>query len=93
MVCLLSEETSGESWFVCRRDEDATFRMFGLGAVMDADAGSAWDLPKNRKEPFEFRTHRHPYSIDQRRNEEIGILKGVADRSQYFLKAALCHQE
>ena len=93
MVCLFGEETSGESWLVGRRDEDATFRMFGLGATMKSDAGSSGYLAKNRKEPFEFRAHCHPYSIDQRRNEKICILNGVADRSQYFLKAALRHQE
>ena len=52
---LFCEEACRERLFVCRIDEDATERMFRLGASMDADARAAGDLFQYWEQSMELR--------------------------------------
>jgi hypothetical protein len=81
---LLGEEAGGEGLLVGGGDKDAAFGVFGLGAAVEADAGSAGDLAEDRQRALELRRVGDLYAIDESRDEVICVFEGVADIVQTF---------
>ena len=58
--------------------------MFGEGAAVDTDAGAPGDLEEDRQRAAEARGEGDLYAVDERRDEIVGILEGVADKVPAF---------
>ena len=77
MVGLFGEEAGGEGLLVGGGDKDTAFGVFGAGAAVEADAGSAWDLAEDRQRALELRRVGDLYAVDESRDEVVGVLKGI----------------
>ena len=51
--------------------------MFGAGAAVEADAGSAWHLAEDRQRALELRALSDLYAVDESRDKVVGVLKGI----------------
>ena len=88
---LFSEPTSREFLLIGAADKDTAFTVLRASASMKPDAASAGNLSNDGKESLKLRRLRHAYSVYQRRNEIVCILKRVADRNQCLLKSLFSH--
>ena len=79
---LLGKETSGEGWFVGRRDEDAASAVLRFGPSMNADAGASGHLVQDRQQALELGASGHADAVDERWDEVVGILNGRANGGQ-----------
>ena len=77
---LLQEKSGGDALLDgTGGHEDTPFAMFGTGARMDADTGTAGYVADQRHRTLKARRAGHAERIDQSRYEAIGILQSAAD--------------
>ena len=62
--------------------------MFGFEASVETDAGASGYLAEDGQETFELGRLRDYDTVDESRNEEIGVLQGVADGIEPFTSLA-----
>jgi hypothetical protein len=61
-------------------DEDATFAVFRSGAGMDADSRTSRHVTYERHEALEARGLRDAQTVNERRDNKIEVLEGVANK-------------
>ena len=66
------------------RYEDAAFRVFGFGAAVKADAGSAGDLLEDGQGSLELGAVRDSDAIDECGDEAVSVLKCLTDMDEVF---------
>ncbi len=79
---LLGVETGGKRGLVGGGDQYAAAGVFGLGAAMNTNACAAGDLLEDGKEAVELGAFGDRHLIDQRGDEVVSVLEGVADEVQ-----------
>ena len=84
MSGLLGEPAGGEGLLHGGGDEDTAFTVFREGAAVEAYAGSSGDLDEDRQGAFETRRVRDLHSVDECRDEVVGVFEGVADVVESF---------
>jgi hypothetical protein len=78
---LLAYEFGGQtSLYATVRDEDATFAVFRSGAGMDADSRTSRHVTYERHEALEARGLRDAQTVNERRDNKIEVLEGVANK-------------
>jgi hypothetical protein len=78
---LLSEEFRRERAFDnLIRDENAATAVFRSGAGMDADSRTSRHVTYERHESLEVRGLRDAHTVNERRDNKIEVLEGVANK-------------
>lgn len=58
--------------------QDASFRVFGFDAAVDAYAGTVWNVSEERQEFPEPRAHSDDYFIDEGGDEVVCVFEGFS---------------
>lgn len=84
MSGLFCEPASGEGLLHGGGDKDTAFTVLRLRAAVESYAGTSGDLVEDGQEAFEARRAGDGYSVDERRDEVVGVFESWADGDECF---------
>ena len=79
MSGLFCEPASGERLLHGGGDKDTAFTVLRLRAAVESYSGTSGDLGEDGQWAFETRGAGDLHSVDERRDEVVGVFEGVAD--------------